>query len=108
MSICRLLITLEQFISKYSTEIHRLFTSSLAQERKKIGSSNDLLTVDNLNFLALLKHHLKDRIVQGELPKLMLGVARSFVNDFDQLIQGKVVGNSSEVGPLNDVEMPQV
>lgn len=87
LSICRYLVTLEQHISKYSTDIKGLFMSSLELERQKTGSSNKLLTTNNLKILGDLKHHLKDQIVLGLLPMKMLGVARSFVNEFDQLVK---------------------
>jgi hypothetical protein len=68
LSIFRLLITLEQHISKYSNDIRRLFSLSLSYERQKTGSSNELLTMNNINILVQLKHHLKDQIVEGHLP----------------------------------------
>lgn len=108
LSICRLLVTLEQHISKFSVEIMRLFSLSLSLERQEVGSSNELLTMDNLNFLAQLKHYLKDQIVEGELPQQMLGVARTFVNDFDRLVLEKVPKDSGrKEEPLIDIEMLQ-
>lgn len=110
LSICRFLITLEEHISKYSQDINRLFTSSLSLERDKPGSSNELLTTDNLKLLEQLKHHLKDQIVEGFLPLRMLSIARSFVNDFDRLVKENVPEVKEEVVEkkpemLIDIEM---
>lgn len=87
LSVCRYLVTLETHISKFSNEINGLFTSSLNLERQETGSSNQLLSSKTLSLLANLKHHLKDQIVLGIIPIKMLGVARSFVNEFDQLLK---------------------
>lgn len=87
LSVCRFLVTLEQHISKFSTEINSLFSSSLNLERQETGASNQLLTNNTLKFMAKIKRHLKDQIVLGMLPMKMLTVARSFVNEFDQLVQ---------------------
>lgn len=85
MVICRYLITLESHISEYSNEIKSFFNLSLNKEREVFGSSNQLLTEEIIKKLMKLKEYLKDQIVLGLIPQKMLGVARSFINDFDQL-----------------------
>lgn len=85
ISICRFLITLEEYITAYSNEIRIWFNLSLKMEREKIGSSNQLLTKEVFKKFVDLKFNLKDQIVLGLLPEMMVGVARSFVNELGRI-----------------------
>lgn len=107
LSICRLLVTLEQFISKYSNDISRLFSLSLSLERESIGSSNSLLTLDNLKLLDQIKNHMKDQIIHGHMPVKMLGIARTFVNDFERLVKENGPVKVKQENMLIDIEMPE-
>ena len=105
LSICRYLVTLEQHISKYSNDISRLFSLSLEFERKEAGSSNELLTADNMKFLAELQIQIKEQIVLGILPQQMHRIAKSFVNDLARLVQKNA---EKKEKMLIDIEMPQI
>lgn len=70
----------------FSSQIKNLFAQSLALEREEVYSSNKLLVPANIAVLEHLKHFLKDQVVSGFLPDKMFLVARTFVNEYDRLM----------------------
>lgn len=90
LSVCRYLKTLEEYLGDYSSDIKSFFQRALDMERQATGSSNKLLTDENEERLTNLKNFLKDKIEHKLIPEKMLGIARTFVNEFLELMENQL------------------
>jgi hypothetical protein len=63
LSMCRQLTSLEDFLEdSLRTGVKDLFLKSIELERNSLGSSNTLLTMENLDFLFVVKASLSKRL----------------------------------------------